>query len=188
MSFMLLGILNSQAAGAGAAEAFDLLETTTLTSTASSVTFSGLGAYSDYKHLQIRAVTRSDRAGEDLDLLCRFNSDTNTNYAHHSIDGNGSSVDSQGSTSQTSMKLGKFLASGAPSGAFGASITDVLDFSSANKNKTIRTLMGSKAQYFQEISLFSGFRNNTEAVTSIQIFGESNNLVSGSRFSLYGVK
>jgi hypothetical protein len=34
-------------------EAFDLLETTTLTTSASSVTFSGLGAYSDYKHLQI---------------------------------------------------------------------------------------------------------------------------------------
>ena len=39
--------------------AYDLLETTTLTSSASSVTFSGLGSYTDYKHLQIRMVIDS---------------------------------------------------------------------------------------------------------------------------------
>jgi hypothetical protein len=37
MSFMLLGILNAQAAGGGGAGAFDLLETTTLATSASSV-------------------------------------------------------------------------------------------------------------------------------------------------------
>jgi hypothetical protein len=42
MSFMLLGILNSQAAGGGGG-AFDLLETTTLTGTQNNISFTGWG-------------------------------------------------------------------------------------------------------------------------------------------------
>ena len=54
---------------------FDLLETTTLSTSASSVTFSGLGAYSDYKHLQIRSVAR-DRSTDNSSkrLVMQINS------------------------------------------------------------------------------------------------------------------
>ena len=76
---------------------FELLETTTLATSASSITFSSLSAYAtDYKHLQIRAVTRDTRAISGANnVTMRFNGDTNANYYHlHYLKGADGSVTS----------------------------------------------------------------------------------------------
>mgnify|MGYP003645637262 FL=1 len=57
MTPLPLGIL-ALAGVTGGGAAYELLETTTLNSGASSITFSGLSAYSDFKHLQIRGTQR----------------------------------------------------------------------------------------------------------------------------------
>ena len=189
MSFMLLGILNAQATGGGAG-AFDLLETTTLTSSASSVTFSGLDAYSDYKHLQIRMVAKSVYGGGDV-LSFNLNGDTGSNYAYHYLRGTGSAVQSNDGVSTSTPWIATLPGSTADSDSFGAIVLDILDFSSANKNTTLRALSGSTSGSVQ-IGLYSGLWNNTNAVTSVSLFpnsfGFTRNLVTGSRFSLYGVK
>jgi hypothetical protein len=188
MSFILLGILNSQAA-AGGAGAYDLLETQVLASSAASVTFTGLGAYSDYQHLQIRLVGATDAySGFGL----RFNGDTGANYASHRLYGNGGSVGSSASTSSTRI----IAVNGLPdetrdtSNIFGAAVIDILDFSNSSKNTTTRNLAGNGVYTdYQLIGLFSGLWNNTNAVTSINLFDPSaGNFVTGSRFSLYGIK
>jgi len=185
MSFVLLGILNSQAAGAGAAGAYDLLETTTLASSASSVSFTGLGSYSDYKHLQIRAVTQSDRGSSGVsDTLATFNSDTGANYAMHWLQGNGSSVSSTNSTSRNNIYLNQAPLTSA--NGFNAFVADILDFSSSSKNTTVRSFAGGKNST-ERIFLISGLYNSTSAITSMTITDESN-FVTGSRFSLYGVR
>jgi hypothetical protein len=38
------------------------------------------------------------------------------------------------------------------------------------------------------VQLQSGLFNNTAAITSMTIFGNTGNLVAGTRFSLYGIK
>jgi nicotinate-nucleotide pyrophosphorylase len=187
VSFTLLGILNSQAAGAGGAGAYDLLETTILASDAASVEFTGLDAYTDYKHLQLRMVTRNDGAFAGGGIVLTINSDTGTNYADHRLRGDGSSVTSAGFTSQTNAVLG--AGAGGTNGAnqFSATVIDILDFSSTAKNTTLMSLSGVAADSRTIIELDSGLYISTNAVTNIQI-ADSADFVTGSRFSLYGVK
>jgi hypothetical protein len=182
-----LGVLAVAGAGAaGGGGSYDLLETTVLGSSAASVTFSNLGNYSAYKHLQIRAVTRGDVATSDYNIKVTLNSDTGSNYAFHNIRGNGSTVTSAASTSQAFMAA--FLTMGTSvADIWPAAVVDILDFNNANKNTTIRSLNGW-AGSANAIHLRSGFWNNTAAVTTITLTPNSGNLITGSRISLYGYK
>ena len=167
-----------------AAGAFDLLETTVLTSDAASVNFSGLDAYSDYKHLQIRLVARSD-SGSTPNQWLEFNGDTtSSNYKYHALTGSGTSVSS---FSGSPMFLHEVPSSGETSGIFAAKVIDILDFSSTSKNTTVRTAVGINAS-FNRVTLTSGLWIDTSAVTSINTYPSSGNFIAGSRFSLYGVK
>ena len=180
MSLIPFGFWAASGAGGGGG-AFDLLETTTLTSSASSVTFSGLGAYSGYKSLQIRTVISADFSGS---IWLRANSDTGSNYAWHRLQGNGSSAASQSATTQSKMEIHYVYGLG-----WSAGVYDLLDFSSTSKYKTFRGL-GGVADATSVIRLMSGLWQNTSAVTSLTISPPDGgyNLLTGSRFSLYGVK
>lgn len=190
MSLVLLGILNSQAAAAGGGAAYDLLETQVLTSSASSVSFTGLGSYTDYKHLQLRMTLRSTwtLGSQSLNVYGKFNSSTTSNYSWHDLNGEGSSVSSNAGTGQEYFRIKTVASQGdADSGAFGAVILDILDFSNTNKNTTIRALAGVNATD-NWISLNSGLWQTTSAVTSISFELGAGNIDTGSRLSLYGIK
>jgi len=184
MSFVLLGILNSQAAGVEAG-AYDLLETTTLASSASSVTFSGLGSYTDYKHLQIRYVGRhSGSTGNSLQMI--LNADSGSSYRSHVLLGDGSSVVS---TQTSSLTFFMSNDSGGSTNVFASGVIDFLDAFDNSKNTTLRTLSGvTDPNTYSQVRLTSGGYFNTAAMTSIEISGNSGDLVTGSRFSLYGIK
>jgi len=165
---------------------FDLLETTILTSSASSVTFSGLGSYSDYKHLQIRYVARGSTLST-IHPAIQFNADTGSNYYWHYLNGNGSSVNS-GGQSQDRIYIGQINAIPGESNNYGAAVLDILDFSNPNKNTTTRSLSGVYNASFTRVMFRSGLWNNTAAITSLSIFTSPYDLEPGSRFSLYGIK
>ena len=189
MSLIPFGFWAASGAGGGAG-AFDLLETTTLATSASSVTFSGLGAYSDYKHLQVRAIAResSATAGYTSSQLT-FNSDTGSNYSWHYLQGYGSGIISTDAPNQPNVRLQGFApGDGSPSGVFGVGVIDILDFASTSKNKTVRVLQGALTSTNTAIALTSGAWYNTGAVTSINFAIGSNSFLAGTRFSLYGVK
>ena len=167
---------------------FDLLETTTLASSASSVTFSGLGAYSDYKHLQIRAITRASSALGLKATLLNFNADTASNYAFHYLRGNGSSVLSDANPNRGFIRGWFNTDSSSTTGAFAGAVVDILDFNNSSKFTTTRSLEGSLGGN-NGIALWSGLWQSTAAITSIAISVEDGfNYVAGSRFSLYGSK
>ena len=170
------------------ANAYDLLETTTLTTSASSVTFSGLGAYSDYAHLQLRSVSRGERSNNYDGVKMRLNGDSSNNYAAHKLYANGSSVASGEELGQSFMNFGVFSTAGtSATGAFAASVFDFLDFSNSSKNTTVRGLIGSTDVDY--IQLVSGLFMETDPITSISLeqqFGTS--FVAGSRYSLFGIK
>ena len=179
-----LGILDFPT---GAAGAYDLLETQILTSSAASVTFTGLGSYTDYKHLQIRATSRQDTAVSIARHYITFNGDTGSNYAIHQLYGNGSSVGSSATAPYPRIQwYGDSVGTSTATNVFAASIIDILNFSDTSKNTTVRCLMGVANP--NQINFASGLWNSTNAVTSIDIAGQGANLVAGSRFSLYGVK
>jgi hypothetical protein len=179
-----LGIL--ALSGVFASGAFDLLETTTLTSSAASISFTGLGSYATagYKHLQIRMIARNDnRTG----LRLKFNSDSGTNYAYHNLAGNGSVVSSGSATSEAFIDLATYPTSTQTVGNYGAVVCDVYDFASTVKNTTTRTLSGVADTSFNHIRLMSGLWNSLAAVTEISL-GHNGTLLAGTRISIYGVK
>ena len=181
-----MGLLGASAPAA--AGAFDLLETTVLTSSASSVTFSGLDAYSDYKHLQIRGVARGTRAQDSDLLLITINGDNSTSYIRHNLFANGSDINANSSIPRTSINIfGGVSGSTSSSEIFASSIVDILDFSNVNKNTTIRALVGLIPGVGASLNFASGLFINTSAVTSVNL-SANGDLVTGSRFSLYGVK
>ena len=186
MSFMLLGILNSQVSG-GAAPAFELISSQILTSSASSVTFSSIPQ--DYKHLQIRGLARDTTGNFNGELKMRFNGVSTASYAEHLLNGNGSGVNSFGNTSTTSISQLYITGNSSASTQLGPFIIDILDYASTSKNSTTRAFLGWPGSN-QEVRLTSGLFNNTAAISSITINPKNDalSIQSGSRFSLYGIR
>jgi hypothetical protein len=182
------GVLSAAAFAPVAEDAYELIESSILGSSQSSITFSSLATYaSTYKHLQIRLAARSDRSGTAGEgILLRINGDTGSNYARHVMNGNGSTVDSFGVANDTSLQVGNIFSAADGANQFGGVVVDFLDVYSTSKNKTIKSLAGSAPSF---IFLRSGVRLNTEAISSLTLqpaFGT--NFVTGSRFSLYGIR
>jgi hypothetical protein len=182
---LLLGVVQAQAAGDVSFGSYDLLATEILTGSAASVTFSSLGDYAtDYQHLQIRSVTKNTSNDFSDNFFMQFNGVTTSSYAHHRLFGNGSSVSSFASSSQTSMVAGRFARS--TGNDFASGVIDILDPFETTKNTTIRAFYGSFDS--AAVVLNSGLFAQTNAVSSINISGGGVNFAIGSRFSLYGLK
>lgn len=181
MSFMLLGILNSQAAAGGGGAAYDLLTTYTETTTNSSlIDFTSIDQ--SYKHLQIR-IANSNSNGMDTTAYVQFNSVTSSQYNNHYLRGNGESVSSgwAGSVSTGFYVDGSF-------GQAAVAILEIQDYSSSSKNTTMRWVTGDSANTYPAVRLGSGLWDNTSAVTSIQLTPSFGSITAGTRISIYGIK
>lgn len=178
-----LGILAlSGAVGGGS---YELIESQVLSSSASSVTFSSIPQ--DYKHLQIRAVARDNRSNTSSLSYFRLNGATTGYGLGHVLYGDGSSVTStQDGASSYIDTFYTFTGSTAPTGSFGVAVVDILDYANTSKNTTTRALTGYMNTAGQ-INLKSGLWINTAAVTQIDMISTTS-FVSGSRFSLYGIR
>ena len=181
------GILSASAVGSD----YELIETQVLGSSATSVSFSSLGSYSSiYKHLQVRMVMRSTRSsGGDFSIM-RINSDTTNSYARHQLYGNGSSVLSFALASINYVSLGSMPSASASTSIFSSQVIDILDAFSTTKNKTIRAIGGSQGDPAgSEIGLYSSGFFKTDSITTLTFTsGNSAQYLTGSRFSLYGIK
>ncbi len=161
------------------------IASTTLTS-AGAITFSSIPQ--TFTHLQIRFSVRSDFASAVAAGFLRFNGDSTSSYANHSLFGDGSSVTSTGATATSVASLGNFPAATSTANVFDACIIDVLDYTNINKNKTIRTLSGFDANGSGQVYLASSVWLNTAAITSILLVsGGGANFVAGTRADLYGI-
>jgi hypothetical protein len=184
MTLFPLGLLSQ---GGGAAPgSYELIETILLASTTATVTFSSIP--STYKHLQIRALGRSSVAGDTGGFGMQLNADAGSNYTFHALTGDGSSVASLAQTSRSNAAVGVMTASSSTANSFGVLVLDILDYTNTNKNKTLRSLTGKQSSG-SLIRLASGAWLNTAAITSITFLDTvSGSFVSGSRFSLYGIR
>ena len=186
-----LGVLAAAGAGGGGAVAtFDLIQTITVTnSTTTSVTFSNLNNFSQYQHLQIRWTCKFDSTSTARDLIVQMNG-SGSNYSRHYIQVQNNVRDSGNTINTGYLRLGEPPGTASTS-SFAAGVADLLDFSSTSKFKTTRALWGSAGNvdtYFRA-GLESGVWRDLSAVTSILLRADnSNNLLTGSRFSLYGIR
>lgn len=152
--------------------------------TAATVDFTNIPQ--NYKHLQIRYISRNAAVADATRV--RFNSDSGSNYAYHQLQGNGTAAAAAAGTSTTSIEIPFVAYSGTTTNAFGAGVIDILDYSNVYKFKTTRTLGGADLNGSGRVDLASGLWMNTAGITSISIFAFSGNIGQYSRFSLYGLK
>lgn len=171
--------------------AFDLLESTDITSNTLSFSFTGLSSYaSTYRHLQLRFIGRTGASGTTTVAQIRFNN-SQTGYTRLRISGDGGSFSSNfDGTGQSQAGLG-FIGGATVGSLFGVGITDILDAFSTTKNKTFRTLSGVPAATNGAIGIHTGFWSSTAAISSIDLIAPTPGeflFVPGSRVSLYGIK
>lgn len=183
MSLFPLGLL-SQRGGAGAT-GFNLISTSLISTTTSSVTFSDIPA--SYTHLQLRIVARSTAATTLNNITLRLNGDTGSNYGYQSLKGDGSSGTSGYSSSYQTYGYVANMPGASASTGWCATIVDILDYKNTNKIKTMKTF-GGNAGYL-DVTMFNTLWNSTSAISSIVVADHSGSasFAAGTRISLYGV-
>ena len=154
------------------------------------ITFSNIPQ--EYKHLQIRGISRATSTGTAgaEDIWVRFNSDTGSNYSFHLLQGDGSSAVSTASSSTTYGRIGMSCRDGYASNVYSAFVCDILDYSSALKNKTTRSIYGQDTNTIYGYSSFqSSLWRSTAAVTSISVIPEgTTSFKQFTKFALYGIR
>lgn len=162
---------------------YESIATATGTGSSGTITFSSIP--STFKHLQIRGMVTPSTASY---LNLTINGVGGTSYTTHALVGNGANpVQATGVTSgSVTYLLGFFstLSTTQPN----VFITDILDYTSTTKNKTLRTFSGYDANGSGEIVVGSSLFLSTNAVSSISIGLDSGNFTTAARFALYGIK
>ncbi len=184
-----LGVLAVAGAGAaGAGAAYEWLESQILTGTQASVTFSNLNTnYGIYETLQLRYLFRDGRSNAFGAAFITLNGDSAANYRDHNLRGDGSTVFSD-SYSRSGIPI-EGTGNTATASAFAGGIMDFVDAFNTNKNTVIRNLHGRTIGGDNFVALSSCLWNNTAALTSMTITPSGgNSFLTGSRFSLYGLR
>jgi hypothetical protein len=167
---------------------YESIATTTLSSSASSVTFSSIPA--TFTHLQIRALVTGTNATQTGSTTFQFNGDTGSNYSRHQLGGGGASAFAYAAASQTVGHIYGYndnLNTQVPM----VFVMDILDYANTNKYKTTRVLSGSDrngTSPYGDVNLVSSLWMNTNAISSLSIFIGGQNIGQYSSFALYGIK
>jgi hypothetical protein len=165
----------------------------TFTATGSETLFSFTSIPSTYKSLQIRTTARqsSGTLTTSAWFKMQFNSDTTAaNYTMHGIQGTGAAAQGNwGFTSNGEITAYYVAGNSAASNIFGVGITDIIDYASTTKNKTVRSIGGNDQNGSGSIFLSSGLWVNTAAINRIDVYGsQTNSFAAGTTIALYGVK
>lgn len=187
----ILGIWASQNYSRIPATSYESIATVTVGSGGQSeINFTSISG--TYKHLQIRALARTNRANSLDAFRLQFNGDTGSNYYFgHYLFGTGTSASSGNEGVGTAIGVWRIAGDSASASVFGTVVVDLLDYTSTNKNKTVRYLGGMDNNGSGEIYLGSGFWFNSTiaAISSIKIvpnIGTSFN--QNTQFALYGIR
>ena len=191
----ILGIFASAITGNLVTSSYESIATVTVGSGgAADVTFSSIP--STYTHLQIRTIGRSSNsANNGVSMRIQLNSDTGSNYSQHYLgtyQGAGSTTESVGAANTSSIYIGTIPDNNIMADLYAGTIIDILDYKDNNKYKTLRSLSGydfnGATSGYSYFNLQSGNWRNTNAITSIKLFGAAGNFMQYSQFALYGIK
>lgn len=144
-----------------------------------------------YTHLQVRGIVLGSSATATGGLFCQFNGDTNANYTTHLLGGNGSVASAYSATGRTAVDMYGYYDNIISTGSFPiAFVMDILDYKSTNKTKTIRinSGMNKNGSNYGEIFLkSSAWLATPQAINSIKIYINGQNLAANTSIALYGV-
>ena len=172
------------------ADAYEIIESTTLTGTATSVTFSSLTT--DYVHLQIRMTARTDlntTPGYDY-VGIQFNGDTGGNYGTTAAYGFNTTLGVEEEAANINgMKVRATACDPENAAMFGIIEVTIPSYQSTNQNGCCFG-NGGKAGASNGFEQWGGgYWDNTAAITSIVLTpGGGTNFNTGSTFNLYGLR
>jgi hypothetical protein len=167
---------------------YESIATVTLGSANSTISFTSIP--STYKHLQLRYIGGTTDSSQ---VKMVFNSDTAANYSQHRVYGTGSGTGATGWATGTYNYAALATVSGFSnvSNIFTAGVTDILDYTSASKNKTVRNLIGLDVNGAGGSVEFSSnaWYNSGSAISSITFTTASgSNFTTNTQIALYGIK
>jgi hypothetical protein len=159
---------------------YEMIATTTLGSTQSSVTFSSIsGAYTDL----VLVINNIVSSGTGNDTALRFNDDTASNYSNTFMLGNGTSAIS-GRNPLTYADNG-YLDSN--SGNPNTRIIHLMNYANTTTFKT--QLTRASGQNGGQVTAYVNLWRSTSAITKILIYSAFGlSYATGSTFTLYGIK
>ena len=168
------------------ANTYVLIASNTLSTTASSVTFSSIP--STYTDLVLKVSARTDRANASDTIIAKFNS-TTSGYSRTQIFVSGGTVGSSQTSSAANIIIGYVNGNSSTSNTFN-NLELYIPSYTLSQNKP----MGAIAM--NEDNATNANQNttailwaNTAAVTTIELTPETGpNFLSGSSFFLYGIK
>ena len=185
----ILGTVASQFSGKSFSS-FESIQTVTVGSGgAATISFTSIPA--TYTHLQIRGIGRTDASGTSQNLNMTINNDTSSAYSLHQLDGDGASASAYGeNVNRTNCaQVIQITASSAAASIFGTGIIDILDYTNTNKKRTVRSLRGQDQNNSDGgLSFKSYLYTSTTAISRLDFFSGSGNLVQYSQLALYGIK
>lgn len=158
------------------------LARTTISTATASVTFSSIS--SSYTDL-ILIINCGDSLPAETHNF-RFNSDTGTNYSLTTLYGNGSTTATARESNRTNGCFAYFVVADSPVEYM--SILHIMNYSNTTTFKAAlsRSNRASANNYPGAEAIVNLWRN-TSAITSITLFPNAGNFVSGSTISLYGI-
>jgi hypothetical protein len=160
-------------------QTYEPIATTTLGSTATTVSFTSIpGTYTD-----LVLVTSIKAATTDTNQFMRFNSDSSTNYSQTNLYGTGTSALSFQQSSQD--KINSVLSGYLVTSQNSPGIYNIMNYSNTTTFKTMISRFNNSSVIAQaEVSLY----RSTSAITSIEIFTTPDSFAVGSTLTLYGIK
>ena len=156
---------------------YTLIDSTVLSSAASSVTFSSITQ--DFRDLIFVAVSTTSAGGSRFG---RINGDSGTNYSYVVMSADGSSTYSYNNSTD---RLYQDFTTSASTTTAATAIWQFMDYSATDKHKTILMRDGGADKAVQA---FAQRWANTSAVTSLTFSVNTGNFNTGSTFYLYGIE
>ncbi len=156
------------------------IATTTLSSSASSYTFTSIPqTYTD-----LVLVCQAKTASSSQDIQMQVNGDTASNYSFTFMGGNGSVTGSSRASNQTALTGDAYGYVNATD--FNLSIHNFMNYSNTTTYKTVISRSNNAAV---GVDGLVNLWRSTSAINSIKVFLTSSiNLATGCTFTLYGIK
>jgi hypothetical protein len=166
---------------------YTLIASNTLSTTATTVTFSSIPA--TYTDLVIRASIRNDGAASNRDLWIRFNGSSATNYSNTRLTGDGANAGSgrESSAAQMIAKYGQVAAS-ATANTFSNVEIYIPNYNSSTNKPASAIVAHENNSTSAFTSANALLRSVTDAITSVSLVSASGNFIANSTFWLYGIK
>jgi len=165
-----------------AGNTYEAIATQTLSSAASTITFSSIPAtYTDL--VLVTTIIAQTGTPNDYTSLMQVNGDTGANYSTTRITGNGSTAASSRVSSQTYARINTdgYLSTTIPQNS-------IINLNNYSNTTTYKTFLQRSNQSDVVVNAAVSLWRSTSAISSITFFIEAGNMGIGSTFNLYGIK